>query len=99
MSHPQLIDIQMNDGSRHFGSLPEIYPWDFLREGIKKLDGATETAYISGNVVEFWLDFTFRGYKFSVNNQFGEFWFFVEGVSCPDSILQEILEHFRKLYK
>ena len=94
----QLIDILAEDGSRHFGSLPEVYPWDYLRDVVKRLKGAVETNYVSDDAIEFWLDFTFSGYKFSINNQFGEFLFFVRDPRCPEPILLEVLEHFGKMY-
>ncbi|MBK7708568.1 MAG: hypothetical protein IPJ30_23110 [Acidobacteria bacterium] len=44
-----------------------------------------------------WLDFDYRGHRFSVNNQFGDYWFFVRDPKCPDEILLEVCAHFRAL--
>jgi hypothetical protein len=44
-----------------------------------------------------WLDFEFAEHNFSVTNQFGDYWFFVQDASCPDEILIEIIDHFRQL--
>jgi hypothetical protein len=55
----KLINIIMNDGSRHFGDLPE----------------------------------SIDGQRFSVNNQFGEYWFFVDNPRCSEEILEAVLGH------
>jgi hypothetical protein len=44
-----------------------------------------------------WLEFDFRGHKFSVSNQFGDYRFFIENPECPDEILLEVIAHYRKL--
>ena len=44
-----------------------------------------------------WLDFEFRSHKFSVNNQFTDYWFFVEDADCPEKILLEVIDHFSQL--
>ena len=92
-----LLQIKMNDGSRHFVDLPEVVFFDDLYDHTEKLHGAEITEFITDGVVEMWLDFKFRGHKFSVNNQFGDYWFFVENPECSDKILFEVITHFRKL--
>jgi hypothetical protein len=52
----------MSDGSRKF---------------IADLPGAAVTDFITDGVTEAWIDFTLEGEHFTVNNQLGEFWFFV----------------------
>jgi hypothetical protein len=86
----------MNDGSRHFAELPETVFFDKLREIAKRLEGATETGFLTDWITEVWLDFELRGHQFSVNNQFGGYWFLVENPDCPDEILLEVVEHFQK---
>lgn len=87
----------MNDGSRHFGDLPQTASFDEMREHARKLSGVKETGYITDNITEMWLELTYRGHKFSINDQYGTFWFFVEDRDCPDSVLSEVLEHFGSL--
>jgi len=93
----ELREIKMTDGSRHFVDLPEVVFFDEFYDHAETLDGAEITEFITDGVVKMWLDFKFRGHKFSVNNQFGDYWFFVENAECPDEILLEIIEHFRRL--
>jgi hypothetical protein len=68
-----------------------------LRDHAAKLKGALVTEFITDWVTEAWLDFEYCGQKFSVNNEFGDYWFFVEDPNCPDEILLEVAEHFRGL--
>ena len=92
-----LLKIKMIDGSRHFVDLPEIVFFDEFCDHTDKLEGAEITEFLTDGVVEMWLDFTFRGHKFSVNNKFGDYLFFVQDPNCPEEILLEVINHFRKL--
>lgn len=92
-----LLEAKMTDGSRHFVDLPEVVFFDELYEHTEEPRGAEMTEFIADGVVEMWLEFEFRGHNFSVTNQFGDYWFFVEDPQCPDEILLEIVEHFREL--
>lgn len=92
-----LLKTKMNDGARHFVDLPEVVFFDEFYEHAEKLDGAEITEFITDGVIEMWLDFEFREHKFSVTNQFGDYWFLVKNPECPDEILLEIIEHFRQL--
>lgn len=88
----------MKDGSRHFVDLPlEAAFFDDLADHLETLPGAEITEFLTDGVVEMWLDFEYRGYKFSVNNQLADYWFFVEDPECPEGILLEIIDHFRLL--
>jgi hypothetical protein len=93
MPQSELLNIETNDGSRHFGDLPQTVLWHRLRNHIQTLDGAEVTAFITDNVTEAWIDFSYRGHCFSVNDQFGAYWFFVKDPSCPDEILEAVLAH------
>lgn len=95
----KLFDIKMNDGSRHFGDMPETVSFHNIREHASKLRGAVETAFVTDEVTEMWLDLIYNGHQFSINNQCGEYWFFVNDHKCPDEILFKVLEHFRALLK
>ena len=92
-----LLNIRMHDGSRHFAGLPIRASWQELRAHLAQLPGAAETAFITDLVTESWLDFTYRGQHFSVNDQFGEFWFFVTDPACDDSLLHSVVNHFAAL--
>lgn len=87
----------MKDGSRHFVNMPEVVFFDEFCEHTEKLEGAEITDFAADGIVEMWLVFEFRGHKFSVNNQLGDYLFFVENPECPEEILLEIIAHFRKL--
>ena len=89
----KLINITMNDGSRHFGDLPASIGWHQLCKHIGRLDGAQLTDFITDNITEAWIDFTYRGHQFSINNQFGQYWFFVDNAQCSEETLKAVLEH------
>jgi hypothetical protein len=93
----ELLTLIMNDGSRQFGELPQIVLWQELRDHITRLDGAEVTGFITDNVTEAWIDFSYRGYLFSVNDQFGNYWFFVDDPKCPDEVLKAVLSHCKLL--
>lgn len=93
----KLLKIEMHDGSRNFAALPETVFFDELLNYTSKLAGAQITNFITDSVTEVWLDFEFIEQEFSINNQFGGYWFFVKNFHCPDEILFEVFEHFRHL--
>ena len=97
MSIRDLFDMRMNDGSRHFVDMPEVVFFDEFADHAELLEGAEITEFITDGVLEMWLDFDFRGHKFSVNNQLGDYWFFVRDPNCPEEILFEVIDHFRRL--
>lgn len=98
MNEPRLIDLRMHDGSRHFGSFVEHREqrpdWELLRVAIAFLPGAVETGFVTDHVTEAWLDFTFEGHIFSLNNQQGEWWCFVQDPAAPDDVLRAVLGWF-----
>jgi hypothetical protein len=96
MTRP-LYNIIMHDGSRHFGDLPQTALWYDVRDHVVRLPGATLTGFVTDDVTEAWIDFTYRDRAFSINDQFGDYWFFVNDPACPAEILQEVLDHFARL--
>ena len=92
-----LFENKLNDGSRHFVDMPEIVFFDEVADHVEELDGAEITEFITNGVVEIWLEFEYRGHIFTVTNQFGDYWFFVQNPNCPDEILLEVVDHYRKL--
>jgi len=93
----ELLNFIANDGSRQFGELPQTVLWYEMRDHLETLKGATITDFITDHVTQAWIDFTYRGYQFSVNDQSGDYWFFVDEPSCPDEILESILSHSKLL--
>lgn len=93
----RLLNVIMNDGSRHFGALPQTVLWYELHDHIKQLTGATMTGFLTDHVTEAWIDFTYCGHEFSVNDQFGTYWFFVADPLCPDDLLAAVLSHCGRL--
>ena len=92
-----LLDKKLNDGSRHFVDMPEVVFFDEFADHVEQLEGAEITEFITDGVVEMWLEFEFCGHQFSVNNRFGDYWFFVRDPNCPEKILFAVVDHFRKL--
>lgn len=94
---PEFYDIRMADGSRHFAGLPQSKLWEEVRDHVAKLAGARLTGFLCDYVTEAWIDFDYRKHKFSINDQMGEYWFFVTDPACPDDVLREVVGHFRTL--
>jgi hypothetical protein len=92
-----LINMSMCDGSRHFGDLPQTAMWSDVCEHVRKLPGADLTGFVSDFITEAWIDFTYKGHEFSINDQYGDYWFFVRDPACPDETLLDVLAHFRLL--
>jgi hypothetical protein len=88
-----VINLPMHDGSRLFGTLPQTVLWHALRDHIATLAGTEITAFITDGVTEAWINFRYEGQSFAVDDQFGEYWFFVDDPTCPDQILQDVLGH------
>lgn len=87
----KLFNMTMNDGSRHFYGRPTDISWDDLLDGLERLKDLEITAIVTDDVIETWVDFIYRNYEFSINNQNGEFWFFAETRGCPEDVLLEIV--------
>jgi hypothetical protein len=87
----------MNDGSRQFAALPESRSWYELRDHVSRLSGAKVADFVTDGVTEAWIEFTYRGQAFTINNQFGEFWFFVRDPGCSADILTEVVSHCQSL--
>lgn len=93
----ELENTRMHDGSRHFVSLPESESWYRLRDHVASLEGAVVTSFLTDNVTEVWIEFVFADNQFTINNQFGEYWFFVENPSCDDAVLSHVAFHCTRL--
>ena len=89
-----LLDDRMQDGSRHFAWLPFSPSWERVRDHLGQLEGALLTEYLTDGVTEAWIDFELGEQRFTINNQFDEFWFFVADPSFPEALLHLVLSHF-----
>lgn len=93
----KFMDHRMGDGSRNFADLPQTKLWYDVRDHIGRLAGAKLQSFVTDAVTEAWMDFTYRSHHFSINDQNGDYWFFVQDPNCPDEILEEVVAHFRAL--
>jgi hypothetical protein len=94
-----IFDMRMHDGSRHFGSLPETLSVteshvQRLQAHVALLRDATIVGVVTDQLTEAWIDFHHAGHRFSMNNQSGDWWFFVADPACPDEVLRAVLAHF-----
>ena len=97
MKAHHLLNIAANDGSRQFGELPETVSFDRLRSHLETLPDTRVTDFLTDHITEVWIDFSFRGHHFTVNNQYGDYCFFVQETQAPDEILEAVLTHCRSL--
>lgn len=88
------LDFRISDGTRLFASIPAILSWYEAWDRLIGLPGTEVIGFLIDGATEAWIDFRFRDRSFSVNEQFGEYWFFVVDPDCPDAILVEIIDHF-----
>jgi hypothetical protein len=93
---PKLISETMHDGSRLFVLLPQSKSSLRLLLHIFSLSGAYPTSF-TPSLGETWIDFHYQGDRFTINNQFGDYWFFVANPGCPDAKLQKVADHFAKI--
>ena len=89
-----LTDYRMHDGSRHYASLPQLLSFNQLRAHLKRQPGVLITGYITDEVTEVWIDFSYSGHNFTVNNQFGEYWLFAQDPTTPDDVLERTIGFF-----
>ena len=86
-----------HDGSRQFLSLPESSSFHEVCDCVRAFVGAELIGFTTDDVTEAWIDFTYKCHAFSVNNQFGEYCFFVADPKFPAQILYEVADHFAEL--
>jgi hypothetical protein len=92
-----LFKTESKDDWRHFVDMPEVIFFDHFYDYLEELEGAEITSFVPDGTIEMRLDFDFHGHKFFVDNQLGEYRFFVQDRNCPEEILFEIIDHFRAL--
>lgn len=92
-----LLDFPLHDGARQFGELPQRVDWYAVRDHVLRLPGARLTEFLCDGVTEAWIDFAYEGHAFTINDQFGEYWFFVADAACSEAVLRTVLGHFELL--
>jgi hypothetical protein len=90
----EFIPARMKDGSVHFLSLPESVSFRTLVGYVSALPGVTMADFVTDEIVEMWLDFAYCGEQFSINNQFGEYWFFANNPNCSKGVMDGVATHF-----
>jgi hypothetical protein len=93
----ELLDVRAHDGSRKFAALPRRAPWLRLRQHLAALPGVALGEFLTDHMTEGWLDFTYGAHDFTVNDQFGEYWFFVADAGAPEDLLRGLVEYFERL--
>ena len=97
MTNRPLLNETISDGSRLFLQLPQTCPPSRLLWRIMRF-GGLPTAFVSDWVTgETWMDFRYKGWKFSIHNPYGEYWFFARNPTCPEDILHRLAEYFARL--
>lgn len=98
MTNRPLLKETISDGSRLFLQLPQTCPPSRLMWRIicfVRLPTAFVSDWVTGVM---WMDFRYKGQKFSVHNPYGvEYWFFVKNRACPENILHRLAEYFARL--
>jgi hypothetical protein len=89
-----LIDHRMQDGSRYFVALPQNASCYEVRDYVATIPGSQLTGFLCDDVTEAWIDFRYQRHRFTINDQLGEYWFFVEDPDCPDDILEDVVGRF-----
>lgn len=92
-----LLDIRADDGSRQFASLPATSDWYAVRDHVQSLAGARLTHFLCDDVTEAWIDFMFDDESFTINDQSGEYWFFVQNPACAGRTLHVVRGHWEAL--
>ena len=93
----ELLNVRAQDGSRKFAALSRRAPWRRVRQHLAAHPGVEPGGFLTDSVTEGWLDFTYGSHRFTVNDQFGEHWFFVDDASAPEEMLRGLVEHCQRL--
>ena len=92
MANRPLLNETMSDGSRLFLQLPQTCPPSSLLRQIVRLGGIL-TAFVYDEITgETWIDFCYKGWKFSIHNPYSEYCLFAENSECPEAILQSMIQ-------
>lgn len=88
MANRPLLNEIMSDDSRLFLQLPQTCPPSSLLRQIVRCLGGTITAFVSDEITGgTWIDFGYKGWKFSIHNPYGEYCFFCRKQRMPRSYI------------
>jgi hypothetical protein len=88
----KLLDQPTHDGARQFARLPQTTHSATLRDHLAQLPGVKVRLFLD-SVAESWIEFELEGHAFSINDQFGEYWFFVTNPNAPEELLERVVSH------
>ena len=78
-------------GQLNFYDHPGTTPWNVLERRLRKLEGLEFKGVYPG-LAQAWIDFKFQGHEFSIDTQWGDYWFFAEDPTCPTDILSKVAD-------
>lgn len=93
----RLLDLPTHNGGRQFAALPQTTDSVTLRDHLAQLPGVKVGLFVD-SVTESWIEFALEGHEFSINDQFGEYWFFVANPDAPDKLLEQVVSHATALF-
>jgi len=87
-----LIKVPMHDGSRMFAALPGTLSLRALARHLAQIPGIVinDAAFTASDD---WMKLELAGWRFAVNGQFGDFWFFALDPATPDDVMHAIVKH------
>lgn len=91
------LNQRMADGSRLFTVLPGTFSWREIRTHLEALQDLRLGEFLTDEVTEAWLDFTWFGQGFTIHGSMGEYRVFASEGDCPTLILTWLMEHFRRM--
>ena len=97
MTIDQLKQKNLTEDTRHFVDFPEVIFFDEFADHVEELPGAEIIRYEADGTIGIWVEFTYSENTFYVTNKFGDYQFYVKDKECPDFILLEIADHFRRI--
>jgi len=80
----------MTKNAYMFVALPQVRLWHDLHTHLQRLQGVNISGFLTDGVIGSWIDFSYRGHAFTINEQSGEYQFFVDDPACPDEVLSEV---------
>ena len=83
MTNRPLLNETMHNGSRLFLQLPQTYPPSSLLRKIVHFGGMPTDFVSDWFTGETWIDFCYKGWKFSIHNPYGTYWFLLKTANAP----------------
>ena len=91
-----LLNFKANDNIRNFYAFPFHIDWYKINDRLNSISDIEVNDFITDGIIEAWIDFTYKNHKFSINNQFSEYWLFDNSGECEEEILQEHLNKIER---